>query len=171
MFSLAKSTALLAGLFALSFAGLAAAQNLGPQIVIPEDPGSGADAGCYRVDGDLYGPYTMSFCLGSSNSQKRYQVIGGGLECNGRLDWYRGGSGRLQINLRQASCGQGKAWSADTMTCNFGVVGPPNTLGGGGNSPQIVIPDRPNYGSVLRCTYDPSVPGAPSSQVTAHRIG
>jgi hypothetical protein len=172
MFRIGKA-AFLGGLFVLSAAGTAAAQNVSPQIVIPENPGGGPDAGCYQVQGDLYGPYSMSFCLGNSNSEKTYNVSGGGLDCNGRLDWYRSGSGRLQINLREADCTRGQLWSADTMTCNFGNIGGPVPLSGGGEGiqPQVVIPDRPNYGNVLRCTYDPSVEGYPTTQITARRIG
>lgn len=172
MSGLVKPLAPLLALVALCAANAASAQNVGPQIVIPEDPSRGPDAGCYLVDGDIYGPYRLSFCLGGSNSNKRYAVSGGGLDCHGRLDWYRAGRGMLQINLREAGCNRGQAWSADTMTCNYANVGNPVPLGsGGGASPQIVIPNEPNYGSVLRCTYDPSVEGYSTTEITAYRLG
>ncbi|MCC6983890.1 MAG: hypothetical protein IT535_11515 [Bauldia sp.] len=168
MVSVGKS-AFLAGLFALSSAGLANAQ---PQIIGPGDPGGGGGSGgggdCYRIAETIDGPYTVSFCLGNAN---RYEVTGDGLSCEGRLRWSRSGSARLEINLRRASCGGGKAWSADSLSCSYGNIGAPSTLGGGGGGPQSVTPNNPDFGNVLRCTYDPSVPGHPSSQVTAHRVG
>jgi hypothetical protein len=162
----------LAGLLVLGLATLAAAQ---PQIITPVDPGGGGGGGgssggdCYRIAETIDGPYTVTFCLGNRN---RYEVTGNGLECDASLSWRRAGSGRIEINLSRANCGRGTSWSPDTISCSYGNIGrPPSSLGGGGGGPQFVTPNNPDFGNVLRCTYDPSVPGHASTEVTAHRIG
>lgn len=163
---------LLCGLAAVAGAALvlpAAANATGarPQVVVPDRPGSSGFPGyegCYAVQGRIYGPYRLTFCLGSPRNSY-YQVRGGGIRCDGPLDWSEGRRG-IQINLARTSCGGGIAWSADTMQCDFSRAGFPEPRAGGGfdNRPQVVVPDRPGGGrpiqaGELTCRYFPAARG------------
>lgn len=166
MLAFVKSTrrlALLASLVVVSFASAIAGPA--PQIAVPQPPwgypGQPAQGfeGCYRIDQHLYGPYLMSFCL-DNNGNGSYRVTGGGLDCNGGLNWWHEGNGQAQINLYESLCGAGMRWTADTITCSI----PPLQA-----VPQIAVP-VPSGGS-LSCLYQPSVRGHVRTYVRAHRTG
>lgn len=147
------------------------ATNNRPQVVVPDRPSPGPRPGgfsdyegCYRVDGRIYGPYRLSFCLGSPRDSY-YVVRGGGVYCEGSLDWSEGRRG-VQINLARTSCGGGVAWSPDTMRCDFsgGRAEPPPPRDRFDNRPQVVVPDRPGgdrpiVSGELTCRYFPAARG------------
>lgn len=145
----------------LAVGGLAApvmAQNAETRVIVPDVPGGALLAGCYRVTERLYGPYRMDFCL---QQRGTYSVTGGGVRCNGSLNWSAQGRD-VSINLRRSSCGNGVAWSADRLSCRgTGLIA--GILG------RIIVPDRPMLGS-LRCTYTPSVGNARPVTIVARRI-
>jgi hypothetical protein len=91
----------------------AVAQDMNATVIVPDAPGGARFTGCYSVSQRLYGPYSMDFCLEQRGS---YTVRGGGVVCNGRLDWSASGR-NIDIDLRKSSCGNGVAWSADSMVC------------------------------------------------------
>ena len=95
-----------------------------------------------------------------------YQVNGGGLNCNGRLDWYPGRNGRVDIDLYRSACGgRGTDWTGDSLNCRTGwrVFG--NQL------PGVAVPAPPGpRGNTLNCTYVPQASGYSPIQVTARRI-
>lgn len=148
---------------------VAAADGQRPQVVVPDYPVGGGYEGCYRITELIYGPYRLSFCLGSVRGNS-YTVVGGGIDCRGRLDWSEGSSG-IQINLARTSCGGGIAWSADTLRCNFsGPTRPPSVFDE--LRPNVVIPDRPDRpvrADELTCRYFPAAPGFSVITVTARR--
>ena len=154
----------LAAVLALSgFATTVYAAGPSTKVVVPDRPGGGGGiglGGCYQVAERLYGPYSMSFCLSGRGS---YKVTGGGLDCNGSLSWNTSGR-NININLRRSTCGRGKAWSADSMSCTFvGFLG--------AVLPKVVVPDRPGlpgFGD-LRCTYKPAVSSYRPVQIRARR--
>ncbi len=148
-----------------------AQQNAIPNIAVPTPgPGPGHPAppqqsfeGCYYINQDLYGPYRMSFCL-SRWGGGSYHVTGGGLNCNGNLNWSdRGGEAR--VNIHYSWCGRGVGWSADTMVCSP-MQGPWQPGGGGfGNQPRIAVPVPVSQD--LRCAYYPGVRGFDAVSVIA----
>ena len=167
----------LAGLIVLP--ATTALAQVGPQIAVPQPPGNPPGhanfQGCYTINQDLYGPYRMSFCL-NRNGSGSYQVTGGGLYCNGWLDWRERWNGEAQGNLQYASCGRGVGWSADRMVCFAQQpTFPPGGGGGwfwqGGQQPhpgaRIVVPEPGNYS--LRCTYQPAIRGYQPISVLADR--
>lgn len=87
----------------------AAAQDMNATVIVPDAPGGARFAGCYSVAQRLY----MEFCL---DQRGTYTVTGGGVTCNGRLDWSARGRD-VNVDLRRTACGKGVAWSADSMTC------------------------------------------------------
>jgi hypothetical protein len=150
-----------AAAFALTAAmSVAAAQNVSPQVAVP-DRGNGGIQGCYRIQGQIYGPYRVTFCLGSGQDRS-YRVRGGGLDCRGGLRWSRLGNGRIQIDLQRSSCGNDTAWSADTLICR------PVGSGGSGASAQVAVPDDGGADS-LRCRYIPAARGYKETTVIANR--
>jgi len=163
IFKIAQAV-ILAVILALSgFVTSADAAGPSTKVVVPDRPGGGGGiglGGCYQVAERLYGPYSMSFCLTGRGS---YKVTGGGLACNGSLSWSTSGR-NINIQLRRSTCGRGKAWSADSMSCTFvGFLG--------AVLPKVVVPDRPGlpgFGD-LRCTYKPSVPTYRPVQIRARR--
>ena len=130
--------------------------------MVPDTGGRGV-SGCYRVQGHLYGPYRMTFCLGRDS----YHVTGAGLDCRAGLDWRRAGPGRVEIDLDYARCGRGAAWSSDSMTCRFDRSG----RRGGDFNAEVVVPDWGGSVERLRCRYVPSEPGYRPVSITARRIG
>lgn len=132
------------------------ARDFNAEVVVPDR--GGHVAGCYRVQGSLYGPYRMTFCLGRGDS---YHVTGGGLDCRAGLDWHRAGPGRVEIDLDYARCGRGAGWSADSLSCRFD---------GGGAHAEVVVPDRPARADRLRCRYTPAERGYQPVSVTARRL-
>ncbi len=149
------------GLFVVVLAGLMAGgaafgQGNETRVIVPDLPGGAIVSGCYRAAGRIYGNYTLDFCL---QQRGTYTVTGGGVRCNGQLDW-TGQGAQVSVQLRRTSCGNGVAWSADTMNCR------PNLLLG--LLGLIISPDRP-FLSSLTCNYAP-VPGtAAPTRFTARR--
>ena len=104
--------AIVAGLFMFTVAAVAAAEP-DVRVVVPDVPGGVIVSNCYAAVGDIYGKYSFSFCL---KHRGTYSVRGKGLRCDGRLNW--GVSGvHVNAKLSRTSCGGGKAWSADSMSC------------------------------------------------------
>lgn len=146
-----------------------ATEGARPQVAVPDYPRPGGYAGCYQVNEPLYGPYRLSFCLGSGGASS-YTVRGGGIDCRGSLDWSEGVSG-IQINLARTSCGGGVAWSADTLRCSTTqqgrIPGPFDE-----SQPNVPVPDRPvlaGPADELTCRYYPAAPGYSVISVTARR--
>lgn len=147
--------ALLAGLMA---GGAAFAQGNETRVIVPDLPGGAIVSGCYRSTGRIYGKYRFEFCLQQRGS---YAVSGGGVRCEGRLDW-NGRGAEVSVQLRRTSCGNGVAWSADTMTCR------PNLLLG--LLALILDPGRPALSS-LTCNYNPVAgSGEGPTRFTVRRI-
>src|SRR6201999_47882 len=99
------------------------------RVIVPDAPGGALVAGCYRVPERIYKSYHLSFCL---ERRGTYEVSGGGVYCNGKLNWTGKGS-VVTVRLQRTSCGNGVAWSADTMTCR------PNGLFSG-ILPRVIVP-------------------------------
>lgn len=133
------------------------AQDMNTRVIVPDVPGGALFTGCYQVQQRLYGPYRMSFCL---EQRGTYSVRGGGVRCDGRLNWSAKGRD-ININLQRTSCGNGVAWSADRMTCRGGNLLPAFLA-------RIIVPDLPVL-QTLRCTYTPSVRSEKPVQITARR--
>jgi hypothetical protein len=133
------------------------AQDMNTKVIVPDVPGGALFTGCYQVQQRLYGPYRMSFCL---EQRGTYSVRGGGVRCDGRLNWSAKGRD-ININLQRTSCGNGVAWSADRMTCRGGNLLPAFLA-------RIIVPDLPVL-QTLRCTYTPSVRKEKPVQITARR--
>ncbi len=160
-----------------SFAPLgASAQTMTPQIAVPSPGGGGGSQGCYRVSHTIYGPYRMSFCLNRGRAGT-YQVTGGGLNCNGGLDWYDQNNGRVEIDLHRSRCGSGTDWTGDSLSCRIsgwrpftqgGVGGAIGNAIVGAIQNQVAVP-APSYSS-LNCTYRPAAGGYAPMSVTANRI-
>jgi hypothetical protein len=151
-----------AGIFSSMAIVAGGAQSVTPQIAVPDTGGSGVE-GCYRVDGTIYGPYRLAFCLQTRSS---YTVKGGGLDCKGGLDWYDQGKGRIEIDLYKAKCGSGQAWTGDSLSCNV-PDWKPITVKLGYNKLKIPVPVK-KY-STLNCTYNPISGGYKPVKVTAKR--
>ena len=129
------------------FATGAMAEDISTRVVVPDAPGGALVAGCYRVPERIYKSYHFTFCL---EQRGTYQVTGAGVYCNGRLNWSGKGS-TVSVQLQRTSCGNGVAWSADSMTCR------PNGLFAG-VLPKVIVPGFPNLPSLggLRCDYRPA---------------
>lgn len=93
--------------------GVALAAEADVRVVVPDVPGGVIVSNCYAAAGNIYDKYSFSFCL---KHRGTYSVRGKGLRCDGRLNWSVSG---IHINARlgRTSCGGGKAWSADSMSC------------------------------------------------------
>jgi hypothetical protein len=165
------SAALVAAALAFGVAGGGAAfaddQSMSPMVAVPAPGGGGGSGswgltGCYDIQGKIYGPYRMSFCL-RGNGGGSYQVNGGGLNCNGGLDWYTGKGNRVDIDLYRSKCGRGTQWTGDSLNCRstWNLLG-----GGGGKKPTVAVP-VPGGGNRLNCTYNPQASGYYPTQVTA----
>lgn len=152
----------------------AVAQSPAVSVAVPAPGGGGGLAGCYRVSHTIYGPYNFSFCL-NRGGRGTYKVTGGGLNCNGGLDWYSQGS-RTEIDLYRSSCGRGTDWTGDSLTCRpllqgggiSGAIGGAiaGAISGGLGVPA---PSVPGF-STLGCTYKPVAGGYSPVSVTANRI-
>ena len=163
-FNIGKAFAIAAALALSSLAGGSyAATAPSTRVVVPDRPsigGGSSGVGCYSVVEKLYGPYSMNFCLGVRGS---YTVTGGGLSCNGRLTSSVAGR-KLDIRLQRTSCGRGKAWSADWISCDSnGIIG--------GIVPFVAVPDRPGIPALttITCTYTPAVPSYSPRMIRARR--
>src|SRR5579871_5584780 len=108
--------ALAAFVFVLTSAVAAAEPDV--RVVVPDVPGGVIVSNCYAAVGNIYGKYSFSFCL---RQRGTYSVRGAGLRCDGRLNWNVSGI-YVAARLSRTSCGQGKAWSADTMSCRPSLV-------------------------------------------------
>ena len=130
-----------------------------PFVLVPDQPGGGGVAvnGCFRADRDLFGPYRLTFCL---ERRGTYQIRGGGVRCDGRLD-FDVRRRDIFIDLHRTSCGNGVAWEAAAIDCS--------PIGGVGVGGRVIVPDVPVLSS-LRCTYHPTVRGVSSRTFNAHRI-
>ncbi len=144
-----------------------------PMVPVPDNNGSGY-AGCYQIQGPIYGAYNFSFCLNNRRAST-YTVTGGGLYCNGGLDWYDAGGGNLTIDLYRAPCGRGQDWTGDGLNCRAAgwrpfVQGMINN-----NQPHMMVPvpsPQPGPGPIrsLSCRYVPVVGGYPPINVIANRV-
>lgn len=138
--------------------GAALAQSNDTRVIVPDLPGGALVSGCYRSNNRIYGHYRFEFCL---QQRGTYSVSGSGVRCNGRLDW-TGRGAEVSVQLRRTSCGNGVAWSADTMTCR------PNLLLG--LLALIINPNRPAISS-LTCNYRPVAgSGEGPTRFTVRRI-
>jgi hypothetical protein len=95
-----------------------------------------------------------------------YQVSGGGLNCNGDLDWYDRGKGRLEIDLYRSKCGSGMQWTGDSMSCR-GSDNKQLSLGTADVNVQVAVPIKGP--GTLNCTYNPVAGGYKPVKVTAKR--
>ena len=140
-------TVLAAAFSLLASFAMAADDDISTRVIVPDAPGGALVAGCYRVPERIYKSYHFSFCL---EQRGTYEVTGGGVYCNGRLNWSGKGT-TVSVRLQRARCGNGVAWSADTMTCR------PNGLFSG-VLPRVIVPSLPNLPALggLRCDYRPA---------------
>lgn len=141
----------------LVFGGVALGQGNETRVIVPDLPGGAIVSGCYRSNSRIYDKYRFEFCLQQRGS---YAVSGGGVRCDGRLDW-SGRGAEVSVQLRRTSCGNGVAWSADTMNCR------PNLLLG--LLALIVNPNRPVLSS-LTCSYYPVAGSEAPTRCTVRRI-
>lgn len=121
-------------------------------VIVPDHPQGVPINGCYRANQLLFGPYQFNFCLNRPGS---YTVRGGGVRCDGRLNWRASGRD-IHADIVRASCGGGVAWERATMDCRPAgrILGPIGSL----------------FISSLRCTYRPSVRFKGPRVFTASRI-
>jgi len=117
MRQMVRSVAALAATF-LMFAGHAAAAEADVRVFVPDAPDGVIVSNCYRAVGSVYGASTFEFCL---KQRATYSVRGKGLRCNGRLDWKVDGI-YVNAKLRRTTCGNGVAWSADSLSCRPSLV-------------------------------------------------
>lgn len=123
-----------------------------PFVIVPDHPGGVPINGCYRANQTLFGPYQFNFCLTRPGS---YTVRGGGVRCDGRLNWRASGRD-IHADIVRASCGGGVAWERATMDCRPAgrILGPIGSL----------------FIQSLRCTYRPSVRFKGPRVFTARRM-
>jgi len=129
--------------------------RLGVTIPAPSD----GIAGCWTADRNLYGPYSLRFCI-NEQADGSYTVIGGGLRCNARLTGQQIWGGGYSFTMSRAHCGRGTDWTADTFTCHL--------MSGRSDGPRIAVPDTTGLAR-LTCTYIPAVWGYSWTQFSADR--
>lgn len=156
--------------------------GVAPNIAVPSpspvpapvpSPG-GSFFGSWQVSQDLYGPYRMTFTLGQFGGGS-YSIRGGGLYCDGGLDWYQSGNSAV-VSLRYSYCGNNVGWTGDSMTCrandgypgNWQFQGRPDAIA----VPQqgIAVPVPSQSANQLRCTYQPAVRGYQPISILADRL-
>jgi hypothetical protein len=149
MLTMALATAAL-GLFAAS---PIQARDFNERVAVPSEPDQGDVHDCWTANRSLYGPYKLTFCLRSGYTGKTgsYQVTGGGMRCDGALNWGKDWTGGYWVHLSRSYCGGGTDWSADRMTCNFKPEWDPYA---GRNRVFVPTPSRR-----LTCLYQPVVWG------------
>ena len=148
--------AALAGLFLIASQVTAAEPDV--RVFVPDVPDGVIVSNCYRALGDVYGASRFEFCL---KQRATYTVRGGGLRCNGRLDWRVDGI-LVKAKLRRTSCGGGVAWSADSMTCRPSILL--------GIIAGLLKQDRPLLDNLV-CDYTPAAgTGHKKISFIAHRI-
>lgn len=142
------------------------AQDMNATVIVPDAPGGARFTGCYSVAQRLYGPYRMNFCL---EQRGTYTVTGGGVTCNGRLNWSASGR-NIEVDLSRTSCGNGVAWTADSMTCQGTTLFGKGVAGAIGNAlAKVIVPNVPTL-SGLSCTYYPNARGERPTDITARRV-
>ena len=132
--------------------------EIAPLVVVPDHPTGVPVNGCFRANQNLFGPYRLTFCL---DRRGTYTVRGGGLNCDGRLDWRTAGR-NIHIDLRRASCGRGQAWERASIECR-------STGGLLGAIGRVVVGQSPRI-RTLTCTYYPTVRGERRQNFTASRV-
>ncbi|MBN9306316.1 MULTISPECIES: hypothetical protein [unclassified Devosia] len=100
------------------FTSAASAVERDVRVAVPDVPGGVIVSNCYAAVGNIYDKYSFSFCL---KHRGTYSVRGGGLRCDGRLNWNVAGV-FVDVRLSRTSCNKGMAWTADTMTCRPSLV-------------------------------------------------
>ena len=150
---------LTAGLMALAVTVPSLAQSEPEvRVFVPDVPGGVIVSNCYRAVGRVYGATTFEFCL---KRQGNYTVRGGGLRCNGRLNWDVSGL-TVNIKLRRTSCGGGVSWSADSLSCRpsllLGIIA------------GLLKQDKPLLDNLV-CDYTPAKgTGEKKMSFVAHRV-
>lgn len=143
-----------------------------PQLPMPRPQMLIGFEGCYRIDQAIYGPYGVSFCLSGERGNYR---VGGELNCQGGLNWYRTGPDTIQIDLNRTSCGGGMAWTGDSMGCRaVGSIFSP-WQDPFSPRPRVPVPDAPVPNGLfsitgMRCNYVPAAPGYQPLAVTISRL-
>lgn len=149
-----------------------AAQQMSPMVAVPAPvPGGGGAGvtGCYNVDGVMYGQYRMSFCL-DRNGGGNYNVRGGGLNCNGGIEWYDTNNGRVSVDLDRSFCGRGMQWTGDSMNCRVSGWSPKFGIKGGGFEANVAVPvPVPPIFKTLNCRYVPMAGGYSPINIVARK--
>jgi hypothetical protein len=155
--------ALLPVIVAFGMVTTALAQDFETRVIVPDAPGGAKFSGCYRANEQLYGPYNFSFCL---EQRGGYRVRGGGVTCEGKLNWWVTNKRDIHVKIDRARCGNGVAWAEAKMRCRGTTLlkGPV-----GKAISKVIVPDYPTI-TGLRCTYNPSVKGERSRDFNARRV-
>lgn len=157
MRQMVRSIAAAAAAF-LMFAATALSAEADVRVFVPDAPDGIIVSNCYRAVGSVYGASRFEFCL---KQRGTYSVRGKGLRCDGRLNWQVDGI-FVNAKLRRTSCGNGVAWSADTMSCRPSLV--LGLLAG------LLKQDRPLLDNLV-CDYTPAKgTGEKKTSFVAHRI-
>lgn len=145
-----------AALLMLCGQGLAAEADV--RVFVPDVPNGVIVSNCYRAVGSVYGASTFEFCL---KQRGTYSVRGKGLRCNGRLNWQVDGI-FVHAKLRRTTCGNGVAWSADSLSCRPSLVL--------GIIAGLLKQDRPLLDNLV-CDYTPARgTGQKKISFVAHRV-
>ena len=158
MHALARLAAAIVAAVAFSIPSAMAAEPE-VRVFVPDVPDGVIVSNCYRALGSVYGASRFEFCL---KQRATYAVRGsGGLRCNGRLNWSVDGI-FVNAKLRRTTCGNGVAWSADSMSCRPSLVL--------GIIAGLLKQDRPLLDNLV-CDYTPAKgTGAKKISFVAHRI-
>jgi hypothetical protein len=139
-------------------AGQSFAVEADVRVFVPDAPNGVIVSNCYRAVGSVYGASTFEFCL---KQHATYSVRGKGLRCNGRLNWQVQGI-FVNAKLRRTTCGNGVAWSADSLSCRPSLVL--------GIIAGLLKQDRPLLDNLV-CDYTPARgTGQKKTSFVAHRI-
>lgn len=145
------------------------AQDINSRVMVPDAPNGAVVGGCYQADRQMYGPYSLSFCL---ERKGFYQIRGGGVRCTGKLNWEASGRDVAML-LRKQSCGAGQSWAEARVTCRprslLDVILSELFKKKQKQQGRVMVDDSPVVNS-LRCTYYPSVRGEERVSFTAKRI-
>ncbi len=127
------------------------------RVIVPDVPNGVIVSNCYQAVGPIYDRYTFDFCL---KQLATYRVRGGGARCDGRLNWNVSGV-EVVVKLRKTSCGNGVAWSADSMRCRPSILL--------GFLAALLKQDRPLLDNLI-CDYKPTAAsGEEPISFIAHR--
>lgn len=129
------------------------------RVFVPDAPDGIIVSNCYRAVGSVYGATRFEFCL---KQRATYTVRGPkGLRCNGRLTWKVDGI-FVNAKLRRTSCGNGVAWSADSLSCRPSLVL--------GLIAGLLKQERPLLDNLV-CDYTPARgTGEKKMSFVAHRV-